>query len=471
MDSAARRRERGGGQDRKIEERKTERAIFLVDGEHYPPVTADAVRELAAQRGWEPCLLLFLGGAEKVAADSVPDFGGLPVRFPSDPAEGLEEALCELGPRAVVDLSDEPVMGQRLRLRLVSLTLRSGASYFGADFTFTPPLREALAEKPSIAVLGAGKRCGKTAVTAHLARWLAGREVPCAVVAMGRGGPPRPELLQPPPCGIDCGYLLDQLERGLHAASDYIEDALIAGVPTVGCRRCGAGMAGAPFVTNFREGVALADGLPVELLLLEGSGAAVPPVRADLNLLVVNADRPPEELLRGPGAYRLLISDAVIITMCEEPGADDRTIRRLEEGIRSARKDIEPVKTVFRPFPLKPVEGRKIFLTCTAPQHAASIMADHLEREEGCAVIGWSNALADRTRLRAELEAAGDFEVLLTELKAAAVDVAVRFAMQQGKEVVFLHNIPVAAEGEEEGKVEGLFAGLLHELRRARKGV
>jgi len=441
-----------------------------VDGEHYPPVTLDAVRGLCAEHGWEPCLLLFLGGTEKVAAGAPPDFGGLPASFPADPVRGLQEALRAVRPRVVVDLSGEPVVDQRLRLRLASLVLREGASYRGADFLFEPPRREAPPAKLAISLLGAGKRCGKTAVSAHLALWLKGKGVSCAVVAMGRGGPSRPEVLLPPAGGIDCDFLLGQLERGRHAASDYIEDALIAGVPTVGCRRCGAGMAGTPFVTNFREGTALAEELPVELLLLEGSGTAVPPVQADLDLLVVNADRSPAELLEGPGSYPLLISDAVVITMCEEPGASADVVERLAEGIRSVKEDIALIKTVFRPFPLKPIEGRRIFLTCTAPRHAARIMADHLERERGCTVVGWSNALAERARLWEELERAGDFEVLLTELKAAAVDVAVRFARERGKEVVFLHNVPVSAGGPEGGSVEEFFEGLLRKARQARAG-
>lgn len=442
----------------------TIKAIFLVDGEHYPPVTLDAVRELAARRGWEPAALFFLGGTEKVAAGTVPDYAGLPVIFARDLPNDFDAALEDIGPRAVVDLSGEPVMDVELRFRLVALALRRGADYYAADCEFRPPPRDALLQKPSIAVLGAGKRCGKTAVSAHLARHLKGRGIGCAVVAMGRGGPPRPELLVPSSGGIDCDFLLAQLERGRHAASDYIEDALIAGVPTVGCRRCGEGAAGAAFVTNFREGAALADGLEAELLVLEGSGAVVPPVRADLSLLVVNADRAPRELLEGPGAYRLLISDAVLITMCEGPGADAERLARLEEGIKSVRKDIALIRTVFRPFPLKPVEGRKIFLTCTAPAYAAGIMAEHLEREAGCKVVGWSNLLADRGRLEEDLERAGDFEVLLTELKAAAVDVAARWALRRGREVVFMHNRPVAARGERPGGVEGFFDELLRRL-------
>ena len=63
---------------------------------------------------------------------------------------------------------------------------------------------------------------------------------------------------------------------GRHAASDHLEDALMAGVATVGTRRCGGGLAGAPVDSTFAAGVALANGRPESLLVFEGSGAADP---------------------------------------------------------------------------------------------------------------------------------------------------------------------------------------------------
>lgn len=437
------------------------KAIFLVDGEHYPPVTIDAVEELSSANGWDPVALFFLGGTEKVSADRELDFSGKPVIFAKDIPEDFSSALFLFRPEVVVDLSDEPVVDSRLRFKLISRALRAGAHYRGADFEFHPPACEAVLEKPSISVIGSGKRCGKTAISAHLARHLKGRSVPCAVIAMGRGGPPEPELLCPPREGIDCGFLLAELEKGKHAASDYFEDALIAGVTTIGCRRCGGGMAGAPFVTNFTEGAVLANSLEEKVIIMEGSGAAMPPVRADLNLYVINAGRPLEEALGYLGLYRLLISDAVVITMCEESDAD--LVSRLEEGIRSVRDDIAPIRTVFRPFPLKSIENKVVFFTCTAPARMRETLVEHLERTAGCKVAGWSNNLADRRLLEAELEAAPRFEVLLTELKAAAVDVAARFAREEGKETVFVHNLPVTT-GEE--SIEAFFDGLLDRLDR-----
>jgi cyclic 2,3-diphosphoglycerate synthetase len=43
-----------------------------------------------------------------------------------------------------------------------------------------------------------------------------------------------------------------------------------------------------------------------------------------------------------------------------------------------------------------------------------------------------------------------DFDELLTELKAAAVDVACERAIARGAEVVFVDNRPVVTEGDDE---------------------
>ena len=63
-------------------------------------------------------------------------------------------------------------------------------------------------------------------------------------------------------------------------------------------------------------------------------------------------------------------------------------------------------------------------------------------------MVGWSSRLADRVGLTDDLDEADDYDVLLTELKAAAVDVACERALGRGAEVVFVDNRAVAIEGE-----------------------
>jgi cyclic 2,3-diphosphoglycerate synthetase len=174
------------------------------------------------------------------------------------------------------------VLGYR-RFRFASYALAAGAEYQGADFTFSPPSFHTLTVKPAISIIGTGKRIGKTAVSGYVARELSevfrqkGKKDGIVVIAMGRGGPPDPEVIAGSESRIGAAELLAYSRQGKHAASDYFEDAALSEVTTVGCRRCGGGLAGAPFVSNVVEGAEVAETLPADLLIFEGSGAALPP--------------------------------------------------------------------------------------------------------------------------------------------------------------------------------------------------
>ena len=207
------------------------RALAIIDGEHYLSTVKDALEELP----YEFVAAQLVGGTEKLRGGE--DYG-VPL------VDSLTAAL-EHDPEVVVDLSDEPVLGPPDRLRLASRVLALGLPYVGADFRFDPPALEPF-ELPSIGIVGTGKRVGKTAVGAHAARVLSER-YDVVVVAMGRGGPAEPEVAETPPTIDD---LLALSRSGRHAASDYLEDAALAGVVTIGCRRAGGGLAGAPFVSN-----------------------------------------------------------------------------------------------------------------------------------------------------------------------------------------------------------------------------
>ena len=108
-------------------------------------------------------------------------------------------------------------------------------------------------------MIGTGKRVGKTAISGYLARLLAREGFDPGVVSMGRGGPPQPEVIEGHKLEVGSEYLLEALERGAHAASDYYETAALSRVTTVGCRRCGGGLAGEPFVSNVLEGAEIAN--------------------------------------------------------------------------------------------------------------------------------------------------------------------------------------------------------------------
>jgi len=380
-----------------------------------------------------------LGGGEKLSGP--PDLG-VPVVEGPTAADALGAALARFTPDLVFDLSDEPVVDARIRLRLATQALLAGVAYQGADFRLDPPPRPAVATKPTLAVIGTGKRTGKTAVSAHVARTLAGAGRPPVIVAMGRGGPPEPELVDPDRFDLSAAGLVHLASSGRHAASDHIEDALMARVVTVGTRRCGGGLAGAPVDSTFAAGVELANARPEGLLVLEGSGAAVPPVHADATLCVVPAPTDPELVTGYLGAYRLGLADLLVVTMAEA-GAGD-----LVSAVRSVVPAVDIVEVVLRPFPLEPIAGRRGFYATTAPAGAAGVLTAHLEDHHGAKVVGISHNLARRPQLAEDLRHLEGADILLIELKAAAIDMAARMAMDRKLDVVFCDNRVVTMAGD-----------------------
>jgi cyclic 2,3-diphosphoglycerate synthase len=401
------------------------RALALIDGEHYPPVVRDALRTLP----YEVAAALLVGGTEKVEGGE--DYG-VPL------ADGLEVALEEYGPALVYDLSDEPVLGPRERFRLAARVLAAGLPYEGADFRFDPPDFEPF-DLPSLAVIGTGKRIGKTAVGGYVARLLGeSREV--VVVAMGRGGPAEPQVADVRPT---VESLLALARSGEHAASDYLEDAALAGVVTVGCRRCGGGFAGAPVVSNVREGARLAAEREPDLVVFEGSGAALPPIATRKRVLVAGANQPPDLVTGYLNAYRILISDLVVLTMADDGPASLRELKRAIADV----KEIPVIATSLRPRPVEDVSGRRVAFFSTAPEDVLPRLADHLREEHGADVVHVSGNLSKRDKLREEMEGV-DADVFLVEIKAAAIEVVAEAALERGLEVVFADNEVQALPGE-----------------------
>lgn len=408
------------------------RALALIDGEHYPEVVCAAFAEIP----YEVVAAVALGGTEKLKGDE--DYG-VPVYDRLD--EGLERADAEV----VVDLSDEPVVMPRDRFRLASRALAAGLPYVGADFRFDP-VSFAPFDLPAVAVIGSGKRVGKTAVAGHVARLLAeSRDV--VIVAMGRGGPAEPVVIEDPPGVAD---LLERARAGSHAASDYLEDAALARVVTVGARRCGGGLAGKPFCSNVDAAARAAAARRPDLVVFEGSGAALPPVEVGARILVTRAAPDPEIVTGYLGAYRLLLSDLVVITSCEEPLASAEDVARMREAIADVKNDLPVIATVFRQRPTEPVEGRRVALFSTAPPEVHERLREHLEREHGADVVLVSGNLSNRKKLQADLDSseAREADVYLVEIKAAAIDVVAEAASKRSIAVVFADNEVNSLEGE-----------------------
>ena len=230
--------------------------------------------------------------------------------------------------------------------------------------------------------------------------------------------------------------------EGTHAASDYLEDAALARVVTVGARRCGGGLAGAPFVSNVASAARLAASLEPDLVIFEGSGAAIPPVQVGRRILVASAGQDPELVVGYLGAYRLLLSDLVVLTNCEEPLASREAVDRLREAISDVDPDLPVIETILRPKPVSSVEGRKAAYFTTAPAAIHDRLRKHLEDEHGAEVVLVSGSLARRDELRKELESkeAHAADLFLVELKAAAIDVVAETAAESGTPVVLCDN-------------------------------
>ena len=400
------------------------RAVAVIDGEHY----ADVVREALAELPYDVVAAVVVGGTEKLRGG---ESYGVPL------VATLEAAVADYAPDVVVDLSDEPVLGPVARFALASRALALGLPYEGADFRFDPPVFAPFAV-PSLAVVGTGKRIGKTAVTGHVARTLS-RDLSVVVVAMGRGGPAEPEVIETQPTLDD---LIALSRAGRHAASDHLETAALAGVPTVGCRRAGGGLAGAVFTSNVAEGAEVAAALGPDLVVFDGSGAALPPIDVGRRIVVVGAHQPVEVATGYLNDYRLRLADLVVVTMAED-GAEDlcHAIRQI------VRSDVPVVATVLRPRPTSPIADRRVAYFGTAPASAHERIAAHLTETHDAEVVHVSGALADRARLRDEL-AQLDAEVFVVELKAAAIDVVAEAALERGVEVVLAANDVVALPGQ-----------------------
>jgi cyclic 2,3-diphosphoglycerate synthase len=401
------------------------RALAIIDGEHYAPVVQDALATLPYDFGgaW------LVGGTEKLRGD---DEYGVPL------FDDLERALADLEPEVVVDLSDEPVLGPRERFRVASRVLAHGVPYVGPDFRFDPPELQPF-DLPSIGIVGTGKRVGKTAVAGHALRLFA-QDRDVVVVAMGRGGPPEPEV---EPAGPTVERLLELSRDGRHAASDYLEDAVFGGVDAIGCRRCGGGLAGGVGVSNVADGARLALEREPDLVIFEGSGAAFPPIATARRILVANSSIAPELLVGYLNTYRVLVSDLVVLTGAEQGSRHDE----LRAAIEEVKPDSTVVATEMRPRPVAPIEGKRVAVFTTAGKETHERLARLLAEEHGAEVVHVSGSLADREQLRVDLVSI-DAEIYLTEIKAAGIDVVVETADERGVGCVFLDNDVVPLDGE-----------------------
>jgi len=396
--------------------------IALIDGEHHPAAVGPVLDRLDAERGL--VATVFCGGEEKVRAgvlDEPAAHYGREVTSGVRPGDALRALAGDTKAVAVVDLADEPVLSPRVRLELAALALHLGLAYEAPGLSLRPPSYAPTGfDGPTVSVIATAKRTGKTAVAGHLAGLLRGEGLDPVIVCMGRGGPGVPELAEP---GTGLERLLALAAEGRHAASDHLEGAVLAGVRTVGCRRVGGGPVGEPAQSNVVEGARLAAGLDPGVLIFEGSGACVPPVRSERTVCLVGGP------VEGLGSYSVLRADLLLAM----PGAP-----AVEGAIRCQ----------LRPEPAEPVPpGSRVALFTTRAKDCAGVQA-----------VVASAALARRGELAGALDraAAERCDVYLTELKGAAVDTVAVRARAEGARVIFVRNRPVGLDSDLDAALLGL---------------
>jgi cyclic 2,3-diphosphoglycerate synthetase len=221
--------------------------------------------------------------------------------------------------------------------------------------------------------------------------------------------------------------LLAIARSGRHAASDYLEDAVLAGVTTVGCRRVGGGLAGACVESNVVEGAKLAAEQDPGVVLFEGSGASLPPVTADATVCVVGSRA---GALHELGPYRLLRSRLALVAPDDAELSAD-----VERWCRGPA-----IRFTLEPEPVEPLpDGARAAFFTTGPGDPPAVEPVVVSRN-----------LARRAALAEDLERARAerCDVYLTELKAAAVDTVAEAAEAAGARLVFVRNRPRSRPGE-----------------------
>jgi cyclic 2,3-diphosphoglycerate synthetase len=181
---------------------------------------------------------------------------------------------------------------------------------------------------------------------------------------------------------------------------------------------------------------------------MEGSGPTLPPVFTDKSIVVVGAAQPIKHVIGFFGEYRLMRSELTVVTMCEEPIVSRDKVKQIEKEITKLFPEMKIALTVFRPEPHGEISERKVFMAVTANPVMKDKLKNYVEKTFHCSVVGISTHLSNRRELWHDLETGlQQADVLLTEIKAASIDVAAKAAKAKGCDIVFMHNRSVLVGG------------------------
>ncbi len=124
------------------------RLAAIIDGEHYPQITSDAINILKNNFIGEFCGIIFLGGTEKITSGDFSGFFDDKVYPIKDFIRDFPSALDFFRPDIVYDLSDEPVVNHQVRMKIASYCFYKHASYMGPDFLFSSMEQAVYGVKP-----------------------------------------------------------------------------------------------------------------------------------------------------------------------------------------------------------------------------------------------------------------------------------------------------------------------------------
>jgi cyclic 2,3-diphosphoglycerate synthase len=170
------------------------------------------------------------------------------------------------------------------------------------------------------------------------------------------------------------------------------------------------------------------------VIVLEGSGASLPPVAADRTVCITRGE---SEAFAGLGPLRLMRADLVVLLGVRPP--------ELSEWSRAP-----VVSCRLEPEPAEPIEsGRRVAVFTTAGPESSYAIRGALARF-GFEVVLLSTNLARRAALEGDLDMAvrERSDVFLTELKAAAIDTVAERAEREGLRTVLMRNEVVPMPGE-----------------------
>ncbi len=255
---------------------------------------------------------------------------------------------------------------------------------------------------PSMAVVGTGKRVGKTAVTGHAGAAAGGRTGAWSSSRWAEAGRRSPSWSRSPPT---LETLLALSRAGRHAASDHLETAALAGVPTDRLpplrRRAGRRDRSSRTCSRARAS------RPALSRTSSSSTAAAPRSRRSRP---ERGSSSPTTSRAGLNPYRALISD-LVLTMRRRGRSRPRRrsawpVLRFDLRLRAGRAARRPAggRLHHRPGRSRPPRGRGLLVARTWPTAPGSPQ---------------------------DLEEA-DAEVYVVELKAAAIDLVAETAPRRG---------------------------------------